>query len=113
MTYDEAGAGKAIGLSRPRGSGTGWHDESSRCRTRPCIRSHGRNGLGLRQLTPEQRRDYFKPGGQVEKDTPGVRQQLHDAEINRAQEEIRQRREGPQFAPEGRCSPRDPNYPAC
>jgi len=67
-----------------------------------------------RQLTPEQQRDYFKPGGQVEKDNPGIRQRLHDAEINRrAQEEIRQRREGPQFTPEGRCSPRDPNYPAC
>jgi hypothetical protein len=68
---------------------------------------------GSGQLTPEQQRDYFKPGGQVEKDNPGIRQRLH-AEINRrAQEEIRPRRKGPQFTPEGRCSPRDRNYPAC
>ena len=28
------------------------------------------------QLTPEQQkaRDYFKPGGQLEKDNPGIRQ---------------------------------------
>jgi hypothetical protein len=69
---------------------------------------------GSGQLTPEKRRDYFNPGGQVEIDNPGIRQRLHDAEINRrAQEEIRPRRKGPQFTPEGRCSPRDRNYPAC
>jgi hypothetical protein len=68
------------------------------------------------QDTPAQQRarDCFKPGGQYEKDNPGIRQQLHDAEINRrAQEEMRRRREGPTFIPEGRCSPRDPNYPDC
>ena len=43
------------------------------------------------QLTPEQQRarDYFKPGGQVEKDNPGIRQRLHDEINRRAQEEIR------------------------
>ena len=68
------------------------------------------------QLTPEQQRarDYFKPGGQLEKDNPGIRQKLHDAEINRrAQEELLQGKEGPMFIPEGRCSQRDPNYPDC
>ena len=68
------------------------------------------------QLTPEQQRarDYFKPGGQFEKDNPGIRQRLHDEEINRrAQEEIRRGKEGPIFHPEGRCSRRDPNYPDC
>ena len=35
-------------------------------------------------------RDYFKPGGQFEKDNPGIRHRLHDAEIDRrANEEIR------------------------
>ena len=68
------------------------------------------------QLTPEQQRarDYFKPGGQFEKDNPGIRQRLHDEEINRrAQDEIRRGKEGPTFIPEGRCSRRDPNYPDC
>jgi len=47
---------------------------------------------GLRAIDPEQQsaRDYFKPGGQFEKDDPGIRQRLHDDEINRrAQEEMR------------------------
>ena len=49
------------------------------------------------QLTPEQQRarDYFKPGGQFEKDNPGIRRRLHDEEINRrAQEEIRRGKRG-------------------
>jgi hypothetical protein len=35
------------------------------------------------QLTPQQQRlrDYFKPGGQLEKDNPGIRQRAHDAEM--------------------------------
>ena len=44
------------------------------------------------QLTPEQQRarDYFKPSVQFEKDNSGIRQRLHDEEINRrAQEELR------------------------
>ena len=68
------------------------------------------------QLTPEQQRarDYFKPGGQLEKDNPGIRQRLHDEEIKRrAQEEMRRGAGGESMIPEGRCSRRDPNYPDC
>jgi hypothetical protein len=49
------------------------------------------------QLTPEQQRlrDYFKPGGQVEKDNPGFRQRVRDGEINRrALNELRSGRGG-------------------
>ena len=69
-----------------------------------CTGGHDRNGSGLGQLTPEQQRarDYFKPGGQFEKDNPGIRQRLHDEEINRrAQEEIRRGQRGANFHPRG------------
>jgi hypothetical protein len=68
------------------------------------------------QLTPEQQRarDYFKPGGQLEKDNPGIRQRMHDAEINRrAQEELRRGAGGESLTREGRCPRSDPNYPNC
>jgi hypothetical protein len=82
----------------------------------PALSAAAAMAPGLRAIDPEQQsaRDYFKPGGQFEKDDPGIRQRLHDDEINRrAQEEMRRGREGPTFIPEGRCSPRDPNYPDC
>jgi hypothetical protein len=68
------------------------------------------------QLTPEQQRvrDYFKPGGQVEKDNPGIRQRLHDAEIQRrANEEMRRGAGGDILMREGRCPQSDPKYPDC
>jgi hypothetical protein len=68
------------------------------------------------QLTPEQQRarDYFKPSGQFEKDNSGIRQRLHDEEINRrAQEELRRGAGGDISTREGRCPPSDPNYPDC
>lgn len=64
------------------------------------------------QLTPEQQkaRDYFKPGGQLEKDNPGIRQRLHDEGIKRrAQEEMRRGAGGDILTREGRCLPSDPN----
>jgi hypothetical protein len=45
-----------------------------------------------KQMTPEQARDYFKPGGKFEKDNPGIRQRAHDAEMQgRAQKEMQRR----------------------
>jgi hypothetical protein len=68
------------------------------------------------QLTPEQQklRDYMKPGGQFEKDNPGIRERAHEADINRRViQEMRSGR-GPrmQFR-EGRCPRSDPHYPNC
>ena len=66
--------------------------------------------------TPAQQRarDYFKPGGQYEKDNPGIRERIaRRRDRRRAQEEMRRGKEGPTFIPEGRCSQRDPNYPDC
>jgi hypothetical protein len=67
------------------------------------------------QLTPEQQRarDYFKPRGQLEKDNPGIRQRMRDAEINRRAEEERQGPGGRVLTREGRCPRSDPNYPNC
>jgi hypothetical protein len=68
------------------------------------------------QLTPEQQtlRDYFKPGGQLEKDNPGIRERVREGEINRrALEELRRGVGGDILIEEGRCPQNDPNYPNC
>jgi hypothetical protein len=36
-----------------------------------------------KQMTPEQAREYFKPGGKFERDNPGIRQRTRDAEMER------------------------------
>jgi len=68
------------------------------------------------QLTPEQQklRDYFKPGGQLEKDNPGIRKRALEGDIERrATEEIRSGREPMMLFREGRCPQSDPHYPDC
>jgi hypothetical protein len=67
------------------------------------------------RLTPEQQtlRDYFKPGGQLEKDNPGIRQRLHDADHERRAKEEMQGPAGEVLTREGRCPRDDPHYPDC
>jgi len=58
--------------------------------------------------TPAQQRarDYLKPGGQYEKDNPGIRERLHDAEIDRRpQEEDAAGKRGANFHPGGPLLP--------
>jgi hypothetical protein len=45
-----------------------------------------------KQMTPEQAREYFKPGGKFERDNPGIRQRTRDAEMERRAREGMQRR---------------------